>query len=247
MTRFSATRRINKSLEDIERRIARLRERIGEAAARSGRSEKDILFIAVSKLHSAGEVDAAAACGITDVAENKVQELCSKQPLVKAQLNWHLIGHLQTNKVRQVIGKTVLIQSVDSLHLAEEIEKRSAAEGITTNILVQVNAAGEEQKSGTAPENAEPLIRSISDSCPHIKIKGLMHIAPFAEDPEDVRKYFRQVRELYEEIGAKDIPSAAFDTLSMGMSGDFEVAIEEGSNAVRIGTAVFGARNYGIK
>ena len=233
-------------MSGIEQRIANIRDRIACAAEKSGRSAGDILLIAVSKLHSAEEVDAAAECGITDVAENKVQELCSKQPLVKASLNWHLIGHLQTNKVRQIIGKTVLIQSVDSLHLAEEIEKRSAAAGLISDILVQVNAAGEEQKSGIAPELTEELIRSISEKCPHIRTRGLMHIAPFAEDPEDVRKYFRQVRELYERIGEKDIPRAEFDTLSMGMSGDFEVAVEEGSNAVRIGTAVFGARNYGI-
>jgi len=234
-------------LEAIAQRINRIREKIDAAAAKSGRSAEDILLIAVSKLHTAEEVDAAAACGITDVAENKVQELCSKQPLVKADLNWHLIGHLQTNKVRKAIGKVKLIHTVDSIQLAEEIDKRSAAAGIKTDILIQVNAAGEEQKSGIAPELTETLIREISSGCSNVNIKGLMQIAPFAEDPEDVRIFFRQVRELYERIGAMDIPRVSFDTLSMGMSGDFEVAIEEGSNAVRIGTAIFGARDYGIK
>lgn len=234
-------------MEDIAGRISLIRERLEDAAAKSGRSGKDILLIAVSKLRSAQELDAAAECGITDAAENRVQELLYKQPLVKADLNWHLIGHLQTNKVRGVIGKTVLIHSVDSLHLAEEIEKRSAACGLVSDILIQVNAAGETQKSGVAPELAERLVRDISGSCPHVRIKGLMHIAPFAEDPEDVRRYFRQVRRLYEQIGEKNIPPAEFDTLSMGMSGDFEIAVEEGSNAVRIGTAIFGERNYGIK
>ena len=231
-------------MEDIALNIRRIRERVADAAERSGRDPDSVLLTAVSKLHSAEEVEEAAAAGITDVAENKVQELCAKQPLVKAGLNWHLIGHLQTNKVRQIIGKVKLIQSVDSLHLALEIDKRSAAAGLKTDILIQVNAAGEEQKSGVAPELTEQLIREISLQCSNVNIKGIMHIAPFAEDPEDVRIYFRQVRELYERIGALDIPRVNFETLSMGMSGDFEVAIEEGSNAVRIGTAIFGARDY---
>ena len=235
------------AVENISDRIRQIKERIADAAEKSGRGAEDILLIAVSKLHTAEEVDAAACAGITDVAENKVQELCAKQPLVKADLNWHLIGHLQTNKVRQVVGKVKLLQSVDSLHLAEEIDKRSAAAGISSDVLIQVNAAGEAQKSGIAPELAEALVRDISQHCSNVNIKGIMHIAPYAEDPEDVRIYFRQVRELYDRIGSLDILRVSFETLSMGMSGDFEVAIEEGSDAVRIGTAIFGARDYGIK
>ena len=230
--------------EDLRKRVRIIRERIADAAEKSGRGAEDVLLIAVSKMHPAEAVDAAALAGIRDVAENKVQELCAKQPLVAAKLNWHLIGHLQTNKVRQAVGKVKLIHSVDSLHLAEEIDRRSAAAGIHTDILIQVNAAGEAQKSGVAPEDAEALIRNIASECENVNIKGIMHIAPFAEDPEDVRIYFRQVRELYERIGALDLPRVSFDTLSMGMSGDFEVAIQEGSNAVRIGTAIFGARDY---
>ena len=231
--------------ETIKNNILQIRERIAAAALRAGRSPEDITLIAVSKTHPAEAVDAAAACGILDFGENKVQELVSKQPLVKAPVRWHLIGHLQTNKVRQVVGKTVLIHSMDSLHLAQEIDKRSAAAGIVSDILVQVNAAEEESKFGAGLAEAEELVLQVAESFKNIRIRGLMEIAPYAEDPEDIRIYFRQVAQLYEKLKCAGL--AAFDTLSMGMSHDFETAIEEGATHIRVGTAIFGKRDYSKK
>ncbi len=227
--------------ETIRNNIETIRKRMAAAAARAGRDPSDITLIAVSKLHPAEAVDAAASCGITDFAENKVQELCGKQPLVKADVRWHLIGHLQTNKVKQVIDKVCMIHSVDSLHLAEEIDKRAAQAGKVMDILLQVNAAGEESKFGLSTDAARQLAKDVL-KLKNVRIRGLMEIAPFAEDPEDVRIWFRQVRELYEELKASDLPW--MDTLSMGMSHDFETAIEEGATCVRVGTAIFGERDY---
>ena len=211
------------------------------AALRAGRDPSEITLIAVSKLHPADAVDEAAACGITDFAENKVQELCSKKPLVKADVRWHLIGHLQTNKVKQVIDKVCMIHSVDSLHLAEEIDKRAAQAGIVMDILLQVNAAGEESKFGLDAEGTKQLAKDAL-KLKNVKIRGLMEIAPYAEDPEDVRIWFHQVKELFEELKADGLPW--MDTLSMGMSHDFETAIEEGATCIRVGTAIFGERDY---
>ena len=225
----------------ISDNINSIRKRIEAAASRAGRDPADITLIAVSKLHPAEAVDAAAECGITDFAENKVQELCRKQPLVKSEVRWHLIGHLQTNKVKQVIDKVCLIHSVDSLHLAEEIDRRAAQAGKVMDILIQVNAAGEESKFGLGSEEAKQLAKEVL-RLKNVKIRGLMEIAPYAEDPEDVRIWFRQVRQLYEELKASDLPW--MDTLSMGMSHDFETAIEEGATCVRVGTAIFGERDY---
>ena len=227
--------------ETIRNNIEGIRKRIDQAALRSGRDPKEITLIAVSKLHPAEAVDEAASCGITDFAENKVQELCSKKPLVKANVKWHLIGHLQTNKVKLVIDKVCMIHSVDSLHLAEEINKRAEQAGIIMDILLQVNAAGEESKFGAGVEEAETLAKDVLQ-LKNVRVRGLMEIAPYAEDPEEVRKWFRQVRELYQKLKADGLPW--MDTLSMGMSHDFETAIEEGATCVRIGTAIFGERDY---
>ena len=231
--------------ETIKNNILQIRERISAAAERAGRSPEDITLIAVSKTHPAEAVDEAAACGIQDFGENKVQELLSKQLQVKNQVNWHLIGHLQTNKVRQIVGKTVLIHSVDSLHLAEEIDKRSGAAGIVSDILIQVNAASEESKFGLGLSEAEVLVHQVCENFKNIRIRGLMEIAPYAEDPEDIRIYLRQVAQLYESL--KRTGLTAFDTLSMGMSHDFETAIEEGATHIRVGTAIFGERDYSKK
>ena len=228
--------------ETIRNNIECIRERIAAAAERSGRKPGEITLIAVSKTHPAEAVDEAAACGISDFGENKVQELISKQPLVKSDVRWHLIGHLQTNKVRQVVGKTVLIHSVDSMHLAEEIDKRSAAAGIVSDVLIQVNAAGEESKFGAGLSEAEELAVQAAENLKNIRLRGLMEIAPYAEDPEEIRVYLRQVAMLYDRLKSSGFTS--FDTLSMGMSHDFETAIEEGATHIRIGTAIFGERDY---
>ena len=226
----------------IKNRINEVRGRIGEAASRSGRSPEDITLIAVSKTYPASDVDDAAACGIRDFGENKVQELLIKQPECAGELRWHLIGHLQTNKVRSVVGRVCLIHSVDSLHLAEEIDRRAAAQGITQDVLLQVNAAGEDTKFGVSPDGLIPLAEGIAEKFVNVRIRGLMQIAPYAEDPEEVRKWFRKLRQLKEELARRGFTGS--DILSMGMSHDFETAIEEGATHIRVGTAIFGERDY---
>lgn len=210
---------------------------IEKAAIKSGRKAEDIKLIAVSKMHSIEEINEGISLGLTDLGENKVQELCSKYGQTIKGVNWHLIGHLQTNKVKQIVDKVCLIHSVDSLHLAEEIDKRCKEISKTMDILIQVNAAGEESKFGVSLKEVLPLAEEIKKNCENLRIRGLMHIAPAAENPEDVRKYFTDVKKIYDQMENVDI-------LSMGMSHDYEIAIEEGANMVRIGTLIFGERNY---
>ena len=183
--------------------------------------------------------------GIVDYGENKVQELSQKYEVLPRNLRWHMIGHLQRNKVKYLPGKTVLIHSVDSLKLAQEIDKDFAKAGLTADILIEVNAAQEDTKYGVSLEETEGLIREIAP-LPHVHIRGLMTIAPFTDDPETNRIYFRKLRELSVDIGAKNIDNVDMSELSMGMTGDYEVAIEEGATLVRVGTGIFGARNYNI-
>lgn len=231
--------------------IERVREIIAEAAEKSGRSADDVLLLAVTKLHTPEEMNEAVASGITDIGENKVQEVLAKYDSVEP-VRWHLIGHLQTNKVRQIIDKVVMIQSVDSLHLAEEIEKRSAQAGITMDILIQTDPADQETKFGVDPSELDKLIEDIASGCPHIRIRGLMCIAPFCEDPEDTRPFFREMKSVFDRCREKysgDAACGGFDNvdmkyLSMGMTNDFRIAVEEGSNLVRVGTAIFGYRDY---
>ena len=207
-----------------------------EAAERAGRNPEDVLLIAVTKLHSPEEINQAIDAGITDIGENKVQEILDKYDRVKP-VRWHLIGHLQTNKVKYIIDKVDLIHSVDSVKLAREIEKRAASADKTMDILIQVNSAEEESKFGVGVEETESLIAEIRETCPHINIKGLMCIAPLEDDPEDARPFFGMVKEIFDK-------HEEFTVLSMGMSNDFQVAIEEGSTAIRVGTAIFGNRDY---
>ena len=220
--------------------VNRLKE---EAAARGGRRGEDVLLVAVTKLHSVEEINEAIDCGITDIGENKVQEIMDKYDHVKP-VRWHLIGHLQTNKVKYIIDKVSLIHSVDSLRLAEEIDKRAKQHNLTMDILIQVNSAEEESKFGIRVDETEQMIKDILDHCENVRIRGLMCIAPFEEDPEDTRMYFAEVKKLYDTYGKMKHPRLDFRYLSMGMSNDFQVAIEEGSNLVRVGTAIFGARDY---
>lgn len=218
----------------------------GEAAVKSGRKAEDVLLCAVTKTRTADEINEAIDAGITDIGENKVQEIMDKFDSVKP-VRWHLIGHLQTNKVKYIIDKVSMIHSVDSLHLAQEIDKRAAQHGITMDILIQVNSAQEESKFGISTDETEGMIRDILDKCPNIRIRGLMCIAPFAENPEDVRVYFAQVKKLYDEYSSIEHKNLDFKYLSMGMSQDYEVAILEGSNLIRVGTAIFGERDYSKK
>ena len=218
----------------------------GEAAVKSGRKAEDVLLCAVTKTRTADEINEAIDAGITDIGENKVQEIMDKFDSVKP-VRWHLIGHLQTNKVKYIIDKVSMIHSVDSLHLAQEIDKRAAQHGIIMDILIQVNSAQEESKFGISTDETEGMIRDILDKCPNIRIRGLMCIAPFAENPEDVRVYFAQVKKLYDEYSSIEHKNLDFKYLSMGMSHDYEVAILEGSNLIRVGTAIFGERDYSKK
>ena len=225
--------------------IERVKEIIAEAAEKSGRSADDVLLLAVTKLHSPEEMNEAIDAGATDIGENKVQEVLSKYDSVKP-VRWHLIGHLQTNKVRQIIDKVVMIHSVDSLHLAEEIEKRAEAAGLTMDILIQIDPARQVTKFGVDTAALPGLIRAISENCPHVRVRGLMCIAPFCEDPENTRPFFRIVKRIFDRCAEefRDNDNVEMKYLSMGMTNDFRIAVEEGSNLVRVGTAIFGVRDY---
>ena len=229
----------------ISERFSEVKRRADEAALRSGRDPSDVRLVAVTKTHPASEINEAIAAGATDIGENRVQELLEKYEDV-APVRWHLIGHLQTNKVRQVIDKVVMIHSVDSLKLAREIDKRAAAAGIVMDILIEINSAMEETKSGIAAGDLRQLVADITSECENVRVCGIMCIPPIAADPEDSRPYFRESAGLFEDMKQWDLPAERFapTELSMGMSGDFEVAIEEGATIVRVGSSIFGPRNY---
>lgn len=229
----------------IQEKYNEILKRKNEAAIRSGRKPEDVILMAVTKTHPYTELNEVIDAGATDIGENKVQEVLEKYEYVKP-VRWHLIGHLQTNKVKSIIDKVELIHSVDSLHLAKEINKRAAAIDKKMDILIQINSAMEATKTGIPAEELEDLVRSITSECNNIRVCGIMCIPPMAETPEDNRPYFRQARELLEKMKTWDIPENVFapTILSMGMSGDYEVAIEEGATIVRVGSSIFGPRNY---
>ncbi len=218
---------------DIKANLKKIRETLND----------DVLLIAVTKTHGVDEINEAIDAGVTDIGENKVQEILEKYDRVKP-VRWHMIGHLQTNKVKSIIDKVDLIHSLDSLKLAHEIDKRAKQIGKIADVLVQVNAADEQSKFGVATDELAGLIDEILKTCENINIKGLMFVAPFAEDPEDVRGYFAKVAELFKEYKKEKHPRLDFKYLSMGMSHDYIVAIEEGANMVRVGSAIFGSRVY---
>ena len=217
-----------------------------EVTVRCGRQAGEVLLCAVTKTRTAEEINEAIDAGVTDIGENKVQEIMDKYDHVKP-VRWHLIGHLQTNKVKYIIDKVAMIHSVDSLHLAREIDKRAEQRGLVMDILVQVNSAQEESKFGITTEETGRLILDILEQCKNIRIRGLMCIAPFADDPQEIRVYFAEVKKLYDQYAKTGHERLDFAYLSMGMSHDFEVAIEEGSNLIRVGTAIFGERDYSKK
>ena len=210
-----------------------------------GRAKDDVTLIAVSKTKPASDIQTLYDYGVRDFGENKVQELTSKYEELPKDIRWHLIGHLQTNKVKYIVDKVYLIHSVDSVKLAMEIEKEAAKKDIIVNILVQVNVANEDTKFGLDNSEVTNIVEEIA-KLPHICIKGLMTIAPFVDDGEENRKYFNELKQLSVDIKAKNIDNVCMDMLSMGMSGDFETAIEEGATLVRVGTSIFGVRNYAI-
>lgn len=230
---------LKNNLFDVEKRILK-------ACERSGRKREDITLIAVSKTKPLEDVEQVKNCGIIEFGENKVQELVDKFEHISSPVHWHMIGHLQRNKVKYLMGKVVLIHSVDSLRLAEQIDKESKKANCVTDILVEVNIAREESKFGLFKEDVVPFLEQIS-KLKHIHVRGFMTSAPFVTDPEENRIYFQELFQLFVDIRRKNIDNIDMDILSMGMTNDFEVAIEEGATMVRIGTAIFGNRNYEIE
>lgn len=212
---------------------------------KAGREPGEVTLIAVSKTKPVEDISTLYEHGVRDFGENKVQELTEKYEQLPKDIRWHLIGHLQTNKVKYIVDKVHLIHSVDSVKLAEQIEKEASKKDVIVNILVQVNVANEDTKFGLDTDETLRNVETIS-KFPHIRIKGLMTIAPFVENGEENRKYFQNLKQLSVDIDKKNIDNVSMDFLSMGMSGDYETAIEEGATLVRVGTNIFGMRNYNI-
>ena len=220
-------------------------KKVEEACARSGRDPKDVTLIAVSKTKPIEMIEEAMEAGARVFGENKVQELCDKYEQLPKDLHWHLIGHLQRNKVKYIVDKAELIHSVDSLKLAEEISKEALKKNVEVNILIEVNVAEEESKFGVSVEETLALVEEIA-KLPGIHIQGLMTIAPYTTDPEENRPVFRTLKKLAVDIKKKNIDNVCMDVLSMGMTGDYQVAVEEGATLVRVGTGIFGERNYEV-
>lgn len=228
---------------DIEQNLNAVKERIAAAAAECGRSAEEIRLIAVTKTYPVDMMNEAIRLGVTDIGENKPQEVRDKFEHV-LPARWHLIGHLQSNKVKYVIDRCCMIHSVDSIKLMDEIERLAALHNRDIDILIQVNISGEESKSGIEPQVLEELLLHAAE-LKHTHIKGLMTIAPKAEFG-DVSIHFENMKKLYDEIKGKNYINVSMEELSMGMSGDFETAIKHGATMVRVGSAIFGARNYNI-
>lgn len=229
---------LKEQLEEVERKIH-------SACERAGRKRDEVTLIAVSKTNPVPVLQEAYNLGVRVFGENKVQEFTGKYEVLPKDICWHLIGHLQTNKVKYIIDKATLIHSVDSLKLAETIEKEAAKKNCVAQILVEVNVAKEESKFGLKTDEVIPFIEKIS-IFEHVRVCGLMTIAPFVENPEDNRPVFSNLQKLSVDIKKKNIDNVNVSILSMGMTNDYEVAIEEGATMVRVGTGIFGARNYPV-
>ena len=225
---------------DLSETLDAVREKIAAACARAGRSPDDVEIVAVTKTHGAEVVGEAWRAGLRIIGENKVQEAAWKKPASASGPEWHLIGHLQSNKVRHALELFDFIHSVDSAKLADRINFIADEIGASPRILLEVNVSGEKSKSGMRPEEVAPTVRHIIEACPRVTVEGLMTMAPFSEDPEDARPYFRRLRELRDSV-EKEL-GVGLPRLSMGMSGDYEVAVEEGATWVRLGTVLFGDR-----
>ncbi|RGY02508.1 YggS family pyridoxal phosphate-dependent enzyme [Blautia sp. OF03-15BH] len=226
------------NLNDVEKRIQ-------AACDRSGRKREEVLLVAVSKTKPVEMIEEIMAAGIVEFGENKPQELRDKYEVLPKNLHFHMIGHLQTNKIKYVIDRAVLIHSIDSIRLAEAVNAEAKKHDRIMPVLVEVNVAQEESKSGFLVEETEKAIREIA-KLSNIRVEGLMTIAPFVENAEENRQYFVKLRKLSVDIAAKNIDNVTMHHLSMGMTGDYEVAIEEGATMVRVGTGIFGERNYQI-
>lgn len=229
----------------LKENLIQVEKNILEACERAGRKREDVTLLAVSKTKPLADIETLMDLGIQEFGENKVQELVDKYEKIKAPVNWHLIGHLQTNKVKYIVDKVILIHSVDTLKLAAQIQKEAAKKNVVSDILIEVNIANEETKFGVSAEEALPLIEEIA-KFPNVHVRGLMTSAPFVENPEENRIYFQHLRELYIDIKEKNIDNIDMNILSMGMTNDYVTAIEEGSTLVRVGTGIFGARQYNI-
>ncbi|QHQ62255.1 YggS family pyridoxal phosphate-dependent enzyme [Anaerocolumna sedimenticola] len=229
----------------IKENLFSVEQNILAACKRAGRKREEVTLIAVSKTKPVSMIQEVLEEGILDFGENKVQELTAKFEVLPNNLRWHLIGHLQTNKVKYIVDKAVFIHSVDSYKLAEQINKEAAKKGIISNILIEVNIAREETKYGVFAEETYPLIQEIA-KLNNIRVRGLMTIAPFVDNPEKNREHFRNLRQLNIDIKMKNIDNVSMDVLSMGMTGDYEIAIEEGATMIRVGTGIFGERDYSI-
>lgn len=235
---------LDKGFERVDENLKTVRENIAQAAVRSGRNPEDIKLMAVTKTVEPEYINFAISRGIDLIGENKVQEFMSKKEFLNLEnCKAHLIGHLQTNKVKKIIGEVDMIQSLDSLHLAQEISDRSAALGIVTDVLIEVNIGGEECKTGLELPKLEELIYAAAQM-PGLKVRGLMTVPPFSEDSEQTRRFFANMYKLFIDMRSKKIDNISMDILSMGMSGDYCQAIEEGSTLVRVGSAIFGNRRY---
>ena len=229
---------LTSNLQEVEYKIM-------EACKKAGRAREDITLIAVSKTKPVPMLQEIYDLGVRDFGENKVQELTDKEPQLPTDLRWHMIGHLQRNKVKQVIDKAVLIHSVDSVRLAKANEAEAAKKDIIVQILLEVNVAEEDSKFGLKLDEVIPAVEEIA-TMPHVRIKGLMTIAPFVENPEENRTVFAQLQKLSVDIAEKNIDNVSVDILSMGMTNDYQVAIEEGATMIRVGTGIFGEREYHI-
>ncbi len=231
---------IKDNLELVEKKIK-------GACEKAGRSREEVVLINVSKTKPVELLEEGYQAGMRIFGENKVQEIRDKYEIFcHDDIEWHMIGHLQRNKVKYIVDKVTLIHSVDSFRLAQTISDEAKKKGVTANILIQVNMAEEDSKFGLTKEEVITLMKEIS-CLEHIKIQGLMTIAPFVDDPEDNRKVFQSMKELYVDIKDQNLDNVSMNVLSMGMSNDYEVAIEEGATMIRIGTALFGARHYPTK
>ncbi|PXV95541.1 hypothetical protein C8E03_101170 [Lachnotalea glycerini] len=229
----------------IRENLAEVEEKICKACERAGRDRDEVTLIAVSKTKPISMIEEVLNAGIIEFGENKVQELTLKCEILPKKIHWHLIGHLQRNKVKYIIDQAYMIHSVDSLRLAQAISQEAVKKNITASILIEVNVAMEESKYGVSIKEVLPLIEEVS-KLPNLKINGLMTIAPFVENGEKNREIFKELKKLSVDIKTKNIDNVNMNVLSMGMTGDYEVAIEEGATHVRVGTGIFGERNYNI-
>ncbi len=227
----------------IQEQLKNVEEKICRACERSGRKREEVTLIAVSKTKPIEDLKEAYACGARFFGENKVQEITEKYPQMPSDVQWHMIGHLQRNKVKYIVDKVSLIHSVDSMRLAQTIQTEAEKRQVIVPVLLEVNVAEEESKFGVSAEETLPLAQQIS-ALPNVHIEGLMTIAPYVDDPEENRWIFQKMKQISIDIRQKNIDNVDMYVLSMGMTGDYEVAIEEGATMVRVGTGIFGSRNY---